>query len=245
MVCVYCESGELVRAHRQTFSDHLFACAGLYPYICKKCRRRRLRPSLEQTSMAACFALLAVAALATAAVFAYRMPHASLPGRGSPAPDVRLTPVAQTEAQAPVLDWRNILRNEDIVELSRSGLAGEVIAKLISKSPRQFEVDTKSLASMKRSGVKDEVIALIIDVSLSAPPSTAPTSPTPSAPRTPSAPTGTPGGTAPVEHAPIVRAAGGAPAATPAPPPVAAPSPTAFSKIPASVIGQGIGGGTN
>jgi len=242
MVCVYCESGELVRAHRQTFSDHLFACAGLYPYICKKCRRRCLRPSLEQTSMAACFALMAVAALGTAGVFVYRMPRGSSPARGISATGARFTPVAQTETQAPVLDWRSILRNEDIVELSRSGLASEVISKFISKSPHQFEVDAKSLASMKRSGVKDEVIALIIDVSLSAPPSTPPTSPTLP---TPSAPTGTPGGTAPAERALIVRAAGGTPEAKPAPPPAAAPSPTAFSKIPASVIGPGIGRGTN
>lgn len=229
MACGHCESGELIRTHRRAFAEHLFACVGLYPYICKKCKRRCLRPRLEQMAMVACFVVLAMVAMGTVGLFVYRMRHASLMGPGVPASGARLTPVALNEPQSPVLDWRSTLRNDDIVELSRSGLAGEVIAKLISKSPHQFDVDTKSLASMKRSGVKDEVIALIIDVSLSAaPPST-----------TPSAPTGTPGGSAPAEHGPIIKASGVTPAIKPASAPEAAPVPTAFARMP------GLGGGTN
>lgn len=229
MTCVYCESGELIRAHRRAFYEHLFACAGLYPYVCKKCGHRCLRANMEQAAMAACFALMALFAVGTAGFFAYQMRHTTLRAHATAASGVRLTPVAQTESQAPVLDWRNILRNEDIVDLSRSGLASEVISKLIGKSPHEFDVDAKSLASLKRSGVKDEVIAVIIDVTLSAPPAVAPT------------PARAPAVQAPAENPGIVRRAD-IPLKTPAPTLVDAPSPSAFAKLPrggAAVVVRG------
>jgi len=233
MVCSYCESGELTRAHRHGFAEHLLSCAGLYPYICKRCKRRCLRACLQQTAMVACFAVLTMIAMGTAGLFVYRMRHAPVMVAGAPTFGSRLAPVALNEPQATVLDWRSTLRNDDIVELSRSGLAGEVIAKLIGKSPHQFDVDTKSLASMKHSGVKDEVIALMIDVSLSAP------APSATAP----APTGTPGGAAPAEHVPIIKAGSVTPAVKPAS--EVLPAPSASVRIPAGLIPPGLGGGTN
>jgi len=218
MTCLYCESGQLIRAHRRAFYEHLFACVGLYPYVCKKCGHRCLRASLEQAAMAACFALMALVALGTAGFFAYQMRHAPLRGRDTTALGVRLTPVAQTESQAPVLDWRNILRNDDIVELSRSGLASGVIAKLIGKSPHEFDVDAKSLASLKRSGVKDEVIAVIIDVTLSASPAAAP------------APARFPAVTAPAEASGVITRAD-LPVKAPTHAAVDGPSPKAFARL--------------
>ncbi|MGD0348684.1 MAG: hypothetical protein ABSA85_18140, partial [Terracidiphilus sp.] len=177
-----------------------------------------LRASLEQAAMAACFALVVIVAIGTAGFFVYQMRHSPLRGRDSAVPGARLTPVAQTESQAPVLDWRNILRNDDIVELSRSGLASEVISKLINKSPHEFDVDAKSLASLKRSGVKDEVIAVIIDVTLSAPPAAAP------------APARAPAVRPPAENPAAVTRAD-LPGTRPAPAAVGAPSPSAIAKL--------------
>lgn len=171
--CSYCEHGELTRAHRRGITDHLFACIGFYPYICRQCGRRCLRPKMEQLLLVACVACVMIACMGSAS-FIYLARHRKPIHESTPVFSVRFSglssaPGTRTEPQGLVIDTRDILRNEDIVKLSRSGIGGRVIAKLISKSPHRFEVDANSLVALKHSKVADEVIGLMIDVSLTGP----------------------------------------------------------------------------
>ena len=75
-------------------------------------------------------------------------------GRGSPEGVTSPGPLSDT------------LSNDDIVGLSRAGLNTALIARLILQSPHRFAVDPKSLVALKRAGVQDRVIGLMIDVSL-------------------------------------------------------------------------------
>jgi hypothetical protein len=131
---------------------------------------------MEQVLAAACFTFVAVGTVGAGAAFVYRARHPRMPLQ-EPIPSVSIRfsggapmPGGQVETLAPRLpDIRKVLRNEDIIELSRSGLGPEILMKLISKSPHQFDVEPKALAALKRAGVKDQVIGLIIDVSVAVP----------------------------------------------------------------------------
>jgi len=57
-----------------------------------------------------------------------------------------------------------VLRNNDVVDLSKAGAGPEVINKLIGKIAHDFRIDPKSVLHMKRAGVVDKVISEIIDV---------------------------------------------------------------------------------
>lgn len=167
--CLHCGSGELTRVHGRAFAEHVVACIGLYPYVCSKCRHRCLQLRFEQAIV--CLTLVAFV-VTTFGALVYRLHQKSLPARGSiPALNVRfpggaLDLAARTGPTEPVLDLRDILQNEEIIELSRAGLSSEIISQLIRKSPHRFAVDTKSLVALKRGGVKDQVIGLIIEVSV-------------------------------------------------------------------------------
>lgn len=55
------------------------------------------------------------------------------------------------------------LTNSQIVEMSKVGLAKEIILKKIEKSNGSFDVSTNALIELKKSGVADEVISAIIE----------------------------------------------------------------------------------
>lgn len=56
-----------------------------------------------------------------------------------------------------------VLTNSQIVEMSKVGLAKEVILKKIEKSTGSFDVSTNALIELKKSGVDNEVISAVIE----------------------------------------------------------------------------------
>ena len=58
-----------------------------------------------------------------------------------------------------------ILTNSQIVEMSKIGLSKEIILKKINYSQSNFDVSTNALIELKRDGVADEVIALMLEKS--------------------------------------------------------------------------------
>ena len=58
-----------------------------------------------------------------------------------------------------------ILTNSQIVEMSKIGLSKEIILKKINDSQSNFDVSTNALIELKRDGVADEVIALMLEKS--------------------------------------------------------------------------------
>lgn len=58
-----------------------------------------------------------------------------------------------------------ILTNSQIVEMSKIGLSKEIILKKINDSQSNFDVSTNALIELKRGGVADEVIALMLEKS--------------------------------------------------------------------------------
>ncbi len=55
------------------------------------------------------------------------------------------------------------LTNSQIVEMSKIGLAKEIILKKINDSQSNFDVSTNALIELKKGGVADEVIALMLE----------------------------------------------------------------------------------
>ena len=124
--CPHCKTGALIRAHRRFFSQFVLSCAGFYPYICKACARRCMRPHWQQTLFLSCLGVVVLAVGADGAFYLRaraRKPSIALgaagiaadfPGGGRARPASLMTP-AMTGA------LQSILVNDDIVELSRAG----------------------------------------------------------------------------------------------------------------------------
>ena len=179
MVCRRCKSAELRRAHRHCVSEFVFSFVGLYPYVCSTCKQRVLRPKFEQILLIVCTATVILGATAVA-VQKYTIkrrpgivpPSATLPVQQVRLPGAEAALAGQNVQPDPVYEIVDALRNKDIIELSKSGMGSDVIAKLIRKAPHRFDVDSRSLVELKHAGVKDDVIGLLIDVSFVAPPGT-------------------------------------------------------------------------
>lgn len=58
-----------------------------------------------------------------------------------------------------------ILTNTMIIEMSKIGLDKSIILKKISDSPNKFDVSANALIELKKAGVADEVIALMLEKS--------------------------------------------------------------------------------
>lgn len=56
-----------------------------------------------------------------------------------------------------------ILTNAQVVEMTKAGIADDVILKKINKSQTNFDQSTKALIEMKNAGVSDAVMSVIID----------------------------------------------------------------------------------
>src|SRR3982751_5367412 len=55
-----------------------------------------------------------------------------------------------------------VLTNASIVEMSKAGLGREIILQKIKVTPDKFDISTESLIELKKAGVADDVIALMI-----------------------------------------------------------------------------------
>ncbi|MEZ5425853.1 MAG: hypothetical protein R2747_06285 [Pyrinomonadaceae bacterium] len=66
---------------------------------------------------------------------------------------------------APVISaaQTEILRNNEIILLSRAGLSAELIIRKIRDSACEFDTSTEALIDLKKSGVADEVISLMLE----------------------------------------------------------------------------------
>jgi hypothetical protein len=55
-----------------------------------------------------------------------------------------------------------VLTNASVVEMSKAGLGREIILQKIAVTPDKFDISTESLIELKKAGVADDVIALMI-----------------------------------------------------------------------------------
>jgi hypothetical protein len=58
----------------------------------------------------------------------------------------------------------NFLTNEDVNEISGSGLATATLVRLISRMPHRFTVDPQSISKLKQSGVPEAVILAMLEL---------------------------------------------------------------------------------
>lgn len=56
-----------------------------------------------------------------------------------------------------------VLTNSEVIEMVRAGLGTDVIVKKISSSGSAFDVSVKALVEMKKAGVSDEVIGVVME----------------------------------------------------------------------------------
>lgn len=56
-----------------------------------------------------------------------------------------------------------ILTNSQVIEMSKAGLASDVIYKKIERSRIDFDVSTNALIELKKAGVADEIIAAMLE----------------------------------------------------------------------------------
>jgi hypothetical protein len=63
----------------------------------------------------------------------------------------------------PVFSQTEVLTNAEIIELTKAGLGQKVILEKINNSVCEFDASSKSLIELKKAGVEDEVISIIIE----------------------------------------------------------------------------------
>ena len=80
-------------------------------------------------------------------------------------------PPAKTENNLsyspPVIDNLSapiILTNENVLELARSGISKGILIRIVRKMGHNFRVDSRSLVDLKNSGVHDDLILTIVDL---------------------------------------------------------------------------------
>ena len=166
--CSGCGSDRLIRVARVSYTDLLVSQAGLFPYVCRRCKRRTLRPDMGRVFL---LALIAALILGLGS-YAWRLRRESrYIASVAPTP----SPVAEKSAE--------VLTNQDIARMQRAGLPPSVIVRLIAARPNDFQIDSVSLIRLKQSGVPDELILDMVAAALERP-----AAPHKEAPRAPSAP---------------------------------------------------------
>ena len=65
----------------------------------------------------------------------------------------------------PIKAQSEILTNADIIEMAQAGLGKELIAQKIKATGGNYDVTAKGLIALKKGGVDDEVIAVVVEKS--------------------------------------------------------------------------------
>jgi hypothetical protein len=173
MTCPQCHRTKLVRSSRKTLGDYAQAIVGLYPFRCPNCNTRTKVWSIQQAVIASMPVMGFLLFLSLVGLW-YRL--------GRPTPEVsvgdRLPPVTiqldgfsleASEAPSPgehkelLLAMGHPLTNQDIVSLTNAGIGEDVILRLIKERPTQFAVQVSDLVVLRQAGVKDAVLAAVID----------------------------------------------------------------------------------
>ena len=152
--CSGCGSDRLIRVARVSYTDLLASHAGLFPYVCRRCKRRTLRPDMGRVILLVLDAVL-ILGLGS---YAWHLRRESR-YKASVAP----VPPSLAEKSA------EVLTNQDIARMQRAGLPPRVIIRLIAARPNEFQIDSVSLIGLKQRGVPDELILEMVAAALERP----------------------------------------------------------------------------
>jgi len=152
--CSGCGSDRLIRVARVSYTDLLASQAGLFPYVCRRCKRRTLRPDAGRILL-----LVLIAGLSLGlGGYAWRL-------RREAGYKASVAPVSSPAAEKSA----EVLTNQDIARMQRAGLPVSVIIRLIAARPNDFQIDSASLIRLKQSGVPDELILDMVTAALERP----------------------------------------------------------------------------
>ena len=79
-------------------------------------------------------------------------------------PDVSWTEPPKGNPSPVASHLPNFLTNEEVIEISGSGLATATLVGLISRMPHRFTVDPQSISKLKQSGVPEAVILVMLEL---------------------------------------------------------------------------------
>ncbi|MCX6596841.1 MAG: hypothetical protein NTV70_10790 [Acidobacteria bacterium] len=161
-----------MRIPRESLTTFLLSIVGFYPYRCRRCATLTHRWQRDRGASLAAFVLLFAASSFSIGVLLWKKGPKSR--AAAPAPVAAPAGVAEprfavgrkgatADPQTLTVEMERPLRNDDIVRLSRAGVAGNVILKAMAKMPHSFEVDAESLIKLTQSGVPPTIISSMID----------------------------------------------------------------------------------
>jgi hypothetical protein len=159
--CVHCQSVNLRRVSRNKVSEYAASMLGFYPYLCGHC----WRVSLYFRKRHAFAPIFMLAALVGFCLFVLYASFGSNVGRVK----AKQSPASSASV---LVKLPQILTNEDIIKLWKTGMRPEVLSGLIRSTPHDFNLTAESLAKLRQNGVDEYIIRTIVKVTIASTPVT-------------------------------------------------------------------------